>query len=63
MDRLPKPPLYVGVPNIHKELRQALAKLRLNDSSLMYEPETSAALGFGFRAGFLGLLHMLHNLN
>ncbi len=40
------------------ELREALEKLRLNDSSFTYEPETSGALGFGFRCGFLGLLHM-----
>ncbi len=50
--------MYPTVSEEFEELRDALAKLRLNDSSLMYEPETSAALGFGFRAGFLGLLHM-----
>ncbi|MBI5646104.1 MAG: elongation factor 4 [Ignavibacteriae bacterium] len=50
--------IYPTVSEEYEELRDALAKLRLNDSSIMYEPETSAALGFGFRCGFLGLLHM-----
>ena len=49
--------LYPIVGENYSELREALGKLQLNDSSLSYEPETSAALGFGFRCGFLGLLH------
>ncbi|MBK6314376.1 MAG: elongation factor 4 [Blastocatellia bacterium] len=50
--------LYPIESNRYEELRDALEKLRLNDSSFFYEPETSSALGFGFRCGFLGLLHM-----
>ena len=50
--------LYSTDTDRYEDLRDALEKLRLNDSSFVYEPETSLALGFGFRCGFLGLLHM-----
>jgi GTP-binding protein LepA len=50
--------LFPAVAENYEDLRTALGKLQLNDSSLFFEPETSTALGFGFRAGFLGLLHL-----
>jgi GTP-binding protein LepA len=60
--RPPNPMVYAGLYPMDgadfPELREALDKLQLNDAALVYEPETSGALGFGFRVGFLGLLHM-----
>jgi GTP-binding protein LepA len=60
--RTVKPMVFAGLfateSDDHQELKEALERLQLNDASLIYEPESSAALGFGFRCGFLGLLHM-----
>src|SRR6476620_286358 len=57
-----KPMVFAGIYTVdaheHTQLREALEKLRLNDSSFFFEPESSVALGFGFRCGYLGLLHM-----